>query len=248
MARYEIDRVGRLEIACVPALTDNYHWLAKVDDKVGVVDPGDGQACLDAADALGWPITHVLNTHWHPDHVGGNLLVKETTGAQVIGPVGEAEKIPGISGLLGEGDRLQLGSAEAEIWDIPGHTLGHIAYVFHDDGVAFVGDTMFAMGCGRLFEGTPEQMHASLQRIAALPESTKLYCAHEYTLANGEFAAHAFPKDPPISKRLVEIRSQRSANRRTIPTTVALERSTNPFLRARDPEEFAQLRTAKDRF
>lgn len=245
---YEVDMVGRFEIACIPAFSDNYHWLAKVGDEVAVVDPGDGEACLKAARELGWTITHVLNTHWHPDHVGGNLAVKQATAAQIVGPSGEADKIPGIDRRVGEGDRISLGGAEAKVWHIPGHTLGHIAFVFGDDGLAFVGDTMFAMGCGKLFEGTPEQMHTSLRRIADLPEATKLYCAHEYTLSNGKFAAHAFPDDAPIAKRLAATEAARAEHNRTVPTSVAEEIATNPFLRAADADEFAKLREAKDRF
>ena len=247
-APYEIDRVGRFEIACVPAFSDNYHWLAKVGEEVAVVDPGDGEACLKAARALGWTITHVLNTHWHPDHVGGNLAVKQATAAQVVGPAHEADKIPGIDRRVSEGDRLAIGGAEARVWHIPGHTLGHVAYLFADDGLAFVGDTMFAMGCGRLFEGTPAQMHASLGRLAALPAETKLYCAHEYTLSNARFAAHAFPDDEPIAQRLAATEAAREQDRRTVPTSVAEEIATNPFLRAADAEAFAALREAKDRF
>lgn len=245
---YEIDTAGRFEIACVPAFSDNYHWLAKIGGDVAVVDPGDGLACLDAADALGWTITHVLNTHWHPDHVGGNLAVKDATGAAILGPAPEADKIPGIDHTLDEGDRISFGGAHADIWHIPGHTLGHIAFIFGDDELAFVGDTMFAMGCGKLFEGTPEQMHRSLRRLADLPDKTKLYCAHEYTLSNAKFAAHAFPSDGPIADRLKATEADRDAGRRTVPTTVAQERATNPFLRAGDAESFAQLRAAKDRF
>nr|WP_279639181.1 hydroxyacylglutathione hydrolase [Sphingomicrobium sediminis] len=237
-----------MEIACVPAFSDNYHWLVKVGDAVGVVDPGDGDACLKAADALGWTITHILNTHWHPDHVGGNLRVKEATGATIVGPAPEAEKIPGIDVQLDEGDRFELGGATARIWHIPGHTLGHIAYLFDDDGVAFVGDTIFAMGCGRMFEGTPDQMHGSLQRFTELPAYMKLYCAHEYTLSNGKFAAHAFADDGPIAERLAAVEAARARNERTVPTTVAEEIATNPFLRADSPAAFHDLRQAKDNF
>ncbi|MBW0144105.1 hydroxyacylglutathione hydrolase [Sphingomicrobium sp. B8] len=243
-----MDTHGRFDIACVPAFSDNYHWLAKVGDEVAVVDPGDGEACLTAARELGWTITRILNTHWHPDHVGGNLRVKEATGAEVIGPTGEADKIPGIDHQVDEGDQVSLGGATADVWHIPGHTLGHIAYIFGDDGLAFVGDTIFAMGCGKLFEGTPEQMHGALQRLAGLPAETQLYCAHEYTLSNGKFAAHAFPDDRPIADRLAATQAARDEHRRTVPTTVGEECATNPFLRANDAGEFAELRVAKDRF
>ncbi|MCJ7421330.1 hydroxyacylglutathione hydrolase [Sphingomicrobium astaxanthinifaciens] len=246
-AGYEIDELGAFTIACVPAFSDNYHWLVKVGEAVAVVDPGDGAACLEAAAALGWTITHVLVTHWHPDHSGGNLAIKQASGATVLGPAGEADKVPGLDRALEDGDRIELGGQAATIWHVPGHTLGHIAYVF-DDGPVFCGDTLFAMGCGRLFEGTPEQMHASLQRLTALPADTPLYCAHEYTLANARFAVTAEPDNAAIAERLEAVAARRAAGERTVPTTVAQERATNPFVRAPDPFILAKHRKAKDRF
>ena len=156
--------------------------------------------------------------------------------------------MPGLDHPLAEGDRISIGGHSAEVWEVPGHTLGHIAYIFADDEIAFVGDTLFAMGCGRLFEGSPEQMHRSLGRLAELPEATQLYCAHEYTLANARFAAHAFPENKEIAERLRHVEQERSEARPTVPTTVALERTTNPFLLAGDVEEFAELRREKDSF
>ncbi|MBA3666870.1 MAG: hydroxyacylglutathione hydrolase [Sphingomonas sp.] len=239
-----------MEIVAVPAFSDNYLWLVydPASGETAVVDPGDAAPVLAAAEARGWRITTILNTHWHPDHTGGNLAVKAATGAIVYGPAGEADRIPGLDHPLGDSDRVSLGAQEAEVIAVPGHTLGHIAYWFAGDGVAFVGDTMFAMGCGRLFEGTPEQMHKSLRRLAALPEETALYCAHEYTLSNARFAAQAFPDDLAIAERLTVVEEARAAGRPTVPTDVAAERATNPFLRARDVDEFAKLRLAKDHF
>ena len=184
-----------LEIVAVPAFADNYLWLVHDGDSgdTAVVDPGDPAPVLAEADKRGWRITKIFNTHWHPDHTGGNMAIKEATGAAIIGPAGENGRVPGLDQPIGEGDRVQLGTHEAEIWEVPGHTIGHIAYIFREDKVAFVGDTLFAMGCGRLFEGTPGQMHRSLSRLATLPDDVKLYCAHEYTLANARFATHAFP-------------------------------------------------------
>lgn len=242
------EQVGPFEILCVPAFSDNYLWLVRAGDEVAVVDPGDGDAVLAAADEAGWSITHILNTHWHPDHVGGNLRVKESTGATVYGPAPEAAKIPGIDHALDEGGHMTLGGERADIWHIPGHTLGHIAYLFGDANVAFVGDTVFAMGCGRMFEGTAEQMHASLQRFRDLPEDMRIYCAHEYTLANGKFAIHAHPGDEAIAERLDRTEAMRARGERTVPTTIGAELATNPFLRAPDWRTFAQLRGAKDRF
>ena len=241
---------ANLEIVAVPAFADNYLWLIHDHDsgETAVVDPGDAAPVLAEANQRGWRIGQILNTHWHPDHTGGNEAVRAATGATILGPAAEAARIPTLDAMLKDGDEVRIGNHRAEVWDVPGHTLGHIAYVFRDAGIAFVGDTMFAMGCGRLFEGSPEQMHASLQRIAALPGDTRLYCAHEYTLANAQFAAHAFPDDQPIADRLAAVEAARAAGKATVPTNVAAERATNPFLRAADTAQFAELRRAKDAF
>lgn len=241
---------SRLEIVAVPAFADNYLWLVHDGEsgETAVVDPGDPEPVLGAANERGWRISKILNTHWHPDHTGGNLKIKEVTGATVIGPAGEDGRVPGLDVALKEGDRVAIGAHVAEAWEVPGHTLGHIAYIFRGDRAAFVGDTMFAMGCGRLFEGSPEQMHRSLSRLAELPDDTKLYCAHEYTLANARFAAHAFPGNREITERLRYVEEERSAARPTVPTTVGEERATNPFLLARDAQHFADLRAEKDNF
>ena len=239
-----------LDIVPVPAFADNYLWLVHDPESgdTAVVDPGDPAPVLAEAGRRGWRITKILNTHWHPDHTGGNLAIKEATGAEVWGPAGENGRVPDLDHALEEGDEVSIGQHRAKVWEVPGHTLGHIAYIFGDDGVAFVGDTLFAMGCGRLFEGSPEQMHRSLVRLAELPEETRLYCAHEYTLANGRFAAHAFPGSKEIADRLRHVEQERSEARPTVPTTVALERATNPFLLAGDVDRFAELRREKDSF
>jgi hydroxyacylglutathione hydrolase len=237
-----------MEIVAVPAFTDNYIWLVHDDDsgQTAVVDPGDAAPALDEAGRRGWTITQVWNTHWHPDHTGGNLAIKAATGAPVSGP--GAETIAGRDVPLAEGTELRIGSHLGRVIEIPGHTLGHIALVFGDGRFAFVGDTLFAMGCGRLFEGTAEQMFVSLQRIAALAPDTKLYCGHEYTLANGLFAVTAEPDNEAIQQRLDDVRTLREAGQITLPTSVAAERETNPFVRASDWQELARLREAKDRF
>jgi hydroxyacylglutathione hydrolase len=239
-----------LEIVAVPAFADNYLWLVHDPDsgETAVVDPGDPAAVLAETKTRGWKIDKILNTHWHPDHTGGNLQIKEETGATIIGPAGENGRVPGLDVALKEGDRVSIGTHQAEVWEVPGHTLGHIAYIFRDQSLAFVGDTMFAMGCGRLFEGSPEQMHRSLNRLAGLPDETRLYCAHEYTLANARFAAHAFPDIKEIAERLRHVERERSFARSTVPTTVGEERATNPFLLAEDVEQFADLRAKKDVF
>jgi hydroxyacylglutathione hydrolase len=242
--------MSALDIVAVPAFADNYLWLVHDadSDETAVVDPGDPAPVLAEAARRGWKITKILNTHWHPDHTGGNLAIKEATGAAIWGPAGENGRVPGLDHALKEGDKASIGRHLASVWEVPGHTLGHIAYIFSDDGVAFVGDTLFAMGCGRLFEGSPEQMHRSLERLAELPDETRLYCAHEYTLANGRFATHAFPQNKEIADRLRHVEQERSDARPTVPTTVALERATNPFLLAQDVDHFAELRREKDSF
>lgn len=237
-----------LEIVPVPAFADNYIWLVHdaASGQTAVVDPGDAQPALDEARRRGWAIGQVWNTHWHRDHTGGNVRVKEATGARVSGPA--KETIPGIDVPLSEGDTIRLGEHAGRVVEVPGHTLGHIALVFDEDRVAFVGDTLFAMGCGRLFEGTPEQMYRSLQRIVGLPPETLLYCAHEYTLSNARFVAHAEPDNDAIADRLQRVEQMRAAGEITLPTSVAEERATNSFVRASTWQDFAQLRAAKDSF
>jgi hydroxyacylglutathione hydrolase len=237
-----------MQIVAVPAFTDNYLWLVHDDDsgQTAVVDPGDAAPVLAEAERRGWTIDQVWNTHWHPDHTGGNSAIKQATGAIISGPA--SGRIPSRDVALSEGDKVRLGTHVGRVIAVPGHTLDHIALIFDDDGVAFVGDTLFAMGCGRLFEGTPEQMYRSLQRLATLPDGTRLYCAHEYTLANARFAAHAEPGNPAIAARLERVERMREQGQITVPTTVAEERETNPFVRSTNVDEFARRRAAKDSF
>jgi hydroxyacylglutathione hydrolase len=237
-----------LEIVPVPAFTDNYIWLVRDEPsgETAVVDPGDAAPALAETERRGWRVTHVWNTHHHWDHSGGNLAMKEATGCTVSGPA--AENIPGRDIGLSEGSELRIGEHIGRVMEIPGHTLGHIALVFDEERIAFVGDTLFAMGCGRLFEGTAEQMYNSLQRLSGLPENTALYCGHEYTLANARFAIHAEPDNAAVRERLEQVKALRDAGKITLPTSVAEERETNPFVRASNPREFARLRAEKDSF
>jgi hydroxyacylglutathione hydrolase len=238
-----------MDIVAVPVLTDNYVWLihnAEIGE-TAVVDPSVADPVLEAAAARGWRLTQILNTHWHPDHTGGNQGIQAATGAPIIAPA-EAERVSKVDHVVREGDRVTVAGREAVVWDIPAHTEGHIAYYFEGECIIFVGDTMFAMGCGRLFEGTAEQMYRNLRRIAALPEDVRIYCGHEYTLANARFAAHAEPDNDAIADRLVTVSALRDAGRITLPTTVAEELATNPFVRAPNVEEFARLRRDKDSF
>ena len=240
---------GGLTVVPVPVLSDNYVWLLhdEASGETAAVDPSVGQPVLEAAAARGWKLTQVLNTHWHPDHTGGNQAIHEAAGAPVTGPE-EVRRVYQPDRVVAEGDRLRVGEHEAAVWNIPAHTAGHIALHFEEAGIVFVGDTLFAMGCGRLFEGTAEQMHANLQRLAGLPEATRVYCGHEYTLANARFAVTVEPDNEVLAARLAEVEAMRERGEVTLPTTIGEERATNPFMRARTVEEFARLRTAKDSF
>lgn len=235
-----------LEIVRVPVLSDNYAWLLHDGTRTVALDPGEAQPLLDAAAARGWTIGEVWLTHWHGDHVGGAAAIKQATGARVIGPEAERAKIDALDEGVGEGDAVALGDHRAEVWHVPGHTAGHIAFHFADDGVIFTGDTLFAMGCGRLFEGTPAEMFANMQRYAALDDATRVYCGHEYTQSNGRFARTVEPDNAALTERMQEVDRLRAAREPTIPTTIGLERATNPFLRAPDVTTFAERRLRKD--
>ena len=233
----------------IPALSDNYIWMFRdpATGSVAVVDPGQDKPALAAAAERGWTIDHILNTHWHPDHTGGNAGVAAATGAPIIGPA-EAEKVGAVDRVVAEGDHVTVGDLAAEVWHIPAHTAGHIAFYFADAKMIFTGDTLFAMGCGRLFEGNAEQMFANMQRFAALPDDVRIYCGHEYTLANARFAAHVDPDNEAVATRLATVADMRARGEVTLPTTIGEERATNPFMRARDAGELARLRTIKDSF
>ena len=238
-----------LEIVPVAVLNDNYVWLmhdAESGETVAV-DPSVADPVLAAAAARGWTISQVWNTHWHPDHTGGNDAIRAATGCTITGPA-EAERVSKMDRIVVGGDRAQIGAFEAELIDIPAHTAGHICFHLPEPGVAFTGDTLFAMGCGRLFEGNADQMFANMQRLAALPPDTRIYCGHEYTLANGLFALSVEPDNATLARRVEEVKAQRERGEVTLPTTVALELATNPFMRARSVEELAARRAAKDAF
>ena len=238
-----------LEIVPVAVLRDNYVWLMHdpASGETVAVDPSVAEPVLDAAAARGWRISQVWNTHWHPDHTGGNDSIRAATGCTITGPA-EAERVSKMDRIVKGGDRASIGAIEAELIDIPAHTAGHVAFFLAAEQIVFVGDTLFAMGCGRLFEGDAAQMHASLQRLAALPADTRVYCGHEYTLANGRFAVTVEPDNAALVRRVAEVAEMRERGEVTLPTTIALERATNPFMRARSAEELAERRAAKDAF
>lgn len=239
-----------LDIARLPALTDNYVWLVHdaASGETMVVDPAVADVVEAALAARGWRLSAIWNTHWHPDHTGGNTALKAAHNVPVIAPAGEAARIPTADRLVREGDVVMLGAHAATVMETPAHTAGHISYHFADADVIFVGDTLFAMGCGRLFEGTAAQMFAAMQRYAALPDDTAVYCAHEYTESNGRYALTVEPDNAVLAERMAAVRTARAAGEATVPTSIGLERATNPFLRARDVAQLAELRTGKDGF
>lgn len=246
-----------LQIHQFPCLADNYGFLIHdpASGATAAIDTPDANEILRQAEAKSWRITDVWNTHWHPDHAGGNAAIKAATGARVTGPA-EVERIgQAPDRIVVEGDVVKLGDLSARVLDVGGHTLGHVAFVFDDAQVAFVGDALFALGCGRLFEGTPQQMWASLQKLAALPDEATLYCAHEYTLSNARFAASVDGANATLKARIGEIERLRAAGKPTVPMRLAEEKATNPFLRApllrpelADWEAFAEIRKQKDAF
>lgn len=252
-----------LTIHQFPCLNDNYGYLAHdpVSGETAAIDTPDADKYLAEAAAMGWTITAIWNTHWHPDHAGGNLKIKQQTGCTIIGPKGEAEKIPGIDQAVAGGDIVSLGTLKAEIIDVPGHTLGHIAFQIAEAKTAFVGDAVFALGCGRVFEGDMPMMWRSMQAIKAMPPETTLYCAHEYTQANARFAETIETGNAALKAYIAEIDDKRSRGERTVPITLSRELETNPFLRADNPElqsamghpgdaaaTFGEIRGRKDRF
>ena len=237
-----------LEIIRIPVLTDNYVWLVHeaLSGECMVVDPAVAAPVLAESDARGWKITQIWNTHWHPDHTGGNAEIKGATGCIITGPGAEAARIPTLDVLVAEGDTVMLGEVAAQVLDVPAHTAGHIAFHFPDERAAFVGDTLFAMGCGRLFEGTAEQMFANMRKLEALGDDTAIFCAHEYTLSNGRFALRVEPDNAALVERMAMVTAMRERGEPTVPTSIALERATNPFMRACTVSELAERRLAKD--
>ncbi|RVU03739.1 hydroxyacylglutathione hydrolase [Novosphingobium umbonatum] len=244
-----------------PCLSDNYGFLIHdaQSGETACIDTPEAEEYLDQARLKGWRITQVWNTHWHKDHAGGNLEIKAATGASITAPAGDAAKIEGVDRKVDQGDTVALGGLTAQVINVGGHTVGHVAYYLPEAGVAFVGDALFALGCGRMFEGTAEQFWASLKRLKALPPETMLYCAHEYTASNAKFARHADPDNAALADYAQDVAGLCGSGEPTVPFPLGRELATNPFLRADAPEiqarwggdaitAFAALREAKNTF
>jgi hydroxyacylglutathione hydrolase len=249
-----------LEIAVIPCLTDNYAYLVKAGDQCAVVDPSEPGPVVAALRTRGWKLTHILNTHHHLDHTGGNLALKQDFGAEVVGPQKDAGRIPGIDTGVDEASGWEFAGRKVQVLEVPAHTRGAITFVI--EGNAFTGDTLFAMGCGRLFEGDPAMMWGSLSKLMRLPDATRIYCGHEYTQNNGRFALTLEPGNAALEARMKEVKAARAKGATTMPSSMGLEKATNPFLRVDSPEIrktlgmensddvalFGEIRRRKDRF
>jgi len=253
-----------LQILIIPSLTDNYIYLIHepIGGETAVVDPAVAEPVMAALEQHGWRLDYIFNTHHHGDHVGANLQLKQQTACKIVGASADRARIPGIDIEVKEGDQVRLGDQTFQVIDTPGHTLGHIVYYCADSRALFCGDTLFSLGCGRLFEGSAMQMWQSLQKLKTLPAQTRIYCAHEYTAANGRFAWSLEPDNPALQRRLVEVAELRRQNRPTLPSTIGQELASNPFLREHSPSirrsicmaeqsdaaTFAKLRALKDQY
>ncbi|PPR77487.1 MAG: Hydroxyacylglutathione hydrolase [Alphaproteobacteria bacterium MarineAlpha2_Bin1] len=221
-----------ISIKQIPVLNDNYIWLINSSEKyTAVVDPAVPEPVISELKKNKWKLTHILNTHHHSDHTGANLELKRITNCKIIGPMADYERIPGIDIFLRDEDEFEFGTEIVKVIDVPGHTKGHIAFYFPNSGSLFCGDTLFALGCGRVFEGTMEQMWNSLIKLSLLPKQTRVYCAHEYTLSNGNFALTIEPNNKKLKFRMKNIIEKRNKGISTIPSTIEEEIDTNPFLR-----------------
>lgn len=240
--------MARLDIEQIPVLRDNYIYLVH-DPATGTcaaIDPAVAEPVLAALERLGWRLGLILCTHHHNDHTGGNLALQKATGCTIVGNARDAARIPGIGRQVVDGDTVAVGQAEARVIEVTGHTRGHIAYWFADDGALFCGDTLFSLGCGRLFEGSPAEMWTSLSRLRQLPDATRVYCAHEYTESNARFALSVDPHNPALRARAETVAARRARGLATVPSTMGEERAANPFLRADDPSLIAAAGLAAD--
>jgi hydroxyacylglutathione hydrolase len=253
-----------MEMLIIPARRDNYIYALRdpESDRVAVIDPTEAGPVIREVERHGWQIGVVLNTHHHDDHIAGDLQIKSRYRCPVVGATSDRARMPEVDRGVEPGDHFQFGSEMIEVIGTPGHTRSHLSFYFPQTGVVFCGDTLFSLGCGRLFEGTAEQMWASLLRLRALPSETQVCCAHEYTLANARFALTLEPENPALLARIEHAQRQRDHGAPTVPTTIAEECATNPFLRADEPSMaqvlgmtgaspariFAELRHRKDHF
>ena len=257
--------MGVLDVVLVPALGDNYIYLLREPESgtVAVVDPGDADPVAAELDRRGWPLALIINTHHHGDHIAGNTELKRRFGAHVVGPRADASRIRDLDRGVAEGDTIQIGDQAGMVIETPGHTSGHIAVHFAESRALFCGDALFAMGCGRLFEGTPAQMWESLLKLRALPGETRIYCGHEYTQKNAQFALTMEPDNAALRSRAQQVDRLRAQGSPTIPSLLAEELETNPFLRADMPQlrqavglgegadpvaVFAEVRAGRNRF
>lgn len=236
-----------MKIDIIPVLKDNYAYL--IDDEQGhitVIDPGEAEPIIKHLDTHHLTLNTILNTHHHGDHVAGNTALKEKYGAQIFAPASEADKIGDVDTPLKNGDKISCGTISLHVLETPGHTLGHICFYIPDHNVLFSGDTMFSMGCGRLFEGTYEQMHSSLQKLAALPDNTQIYCGHEYTQSNADFCLSIDPTNDALKQRCEVVAVLRAEDKPTLPVSLGTEKQTNVFLMAKNADDFKRLRLLKD--
>jgi len=257
--------IDTLSVELIPAFQDNYIYLLRApgSEDIGIVDAGDAAPAIAELERQGLTLTHIFNTHHHPDHMGGNDALKARfPKAKLVAPKSEVERIPGIDEKVADGDRVAFGGLTFKVIEVPGHTRGHIALWTEQGRAVFCGDTLFAMGCGRMFEGHAEQMWNSLGKLRWLPSDTRVYCGHEYTQNNARFAVTVDPENTTLAKRFEEVKQLRAAGKPTIPSTIGLENETNPFLRADEPgiakavglagadpvTVFAEIRQRKDNF
>lgn len=239
-----------LSIRAIPILSDNYAWFVHdgATGAAGMVDPAQEAPLVAAIDAAGGRLDLIMLTHHHADHIAAAAALKARYGARIVGAAADAHRLPPLDIAVRDGDSVHLGHAEARVMATPGHTTGEVSYYFPAGPALFCGDTLFSMGCGRLFEGTPEDMYHALQRIKALPDSTLVCCGHEYTQSNARFALHVDPDNPALHTRAAEVDALRREGRPTVPVPLGVERATNPFLRASDVATLARLRREKDSF
>jgi len=236
-----------LDVTPIPVLSDNYAWLLRCGETgaQAVLDPGEAGAVLRGVTG---EVGLILLTHHHVDHTGGVDVLRDRWGAKVAGPKSEAGRLPRLDIGLSDGDRVEVGVCSGVAMLTPGHADGHLSYYFERAGALFTGDALFSLGCGRLLEGTAAELYHSLHRFDALPDETRVYAGHEYTLGNARFALHVDPENQALRRRVAEVEALRARGVSTLPVTLGEERATNPFLRARDVAAFAALRAEKDRF